>query len=102
MEPISEEQFSELLQSRLGDSWERALTAFRDCGPNLSCDVVNVLLHAADQGKVGEVLGILEEHYQSHLSYQHPRIRGTVVNHLMGVNPTEAMFPRICQEILGL
>ena len=65
-------------------------------------DVTNVVLHAVDQGKVEEVLGILEEHCQSHLRFQHPDIRGTVSDGLLGVNPTQAMFLRICQQILKL
>ena len=99
---VSEQQFSEVLQSRLGASWDRALTVFRNYGENLTYDVTNGLLHAADNGKVDDVLGILEEHYQSHLQFQHPEIRGTVEERLLGVNPTRTMFLRICQETLGL
>ncbi|TSC92371.1 MAG: hypothetical protein CEN89_736 [Candidatus Berkelbacteria bacterium Licking1014_7] len=102
MTKIDEQQFRDILQSKLGAAWDRAFTAFRNYGPNLGYDVTNVLLHAADQGKVDEVLGILEEHYQSHLQYQHPEIRGTVGDRLLGVNPTQAMFLRICQQTLGL
>ena len=102
MAKIGEEQFRDILQPKLGASWDRALTVFRNCGPNLGYDVTNVLLHATDQGKVDEVLGILEGHYQSHLQYQHPEIRGTVVDRLLGVNPTHEMFLRICQYTLGL
>jgi len=102
MPKVSEQQFRDILQPKLGASWDRALTAFRNCGENLGYDVTNVLLHAADQGKVDEVLGTLEEHYQSHLSFQHPEIRGTVSDRLLGVNPTQAMFLRICQQTLGL
>jgi len=102
MAKINEQQFRDILQSKLGASWDRALTVFRNCGPNLGYDVTNVLLHAADQGKVDEVLDILEEHYRSHLRYQHPEIRGTVSDRLLGVNPTQAMFLRIFQHTLGL
>ena len=102
MAKINEQQFRDILQSKLGASWNRALTAFRNCGPNLGYDVTNVLLHAADQGKVEEVLGTLEEHYQSHLQFQHPEIRGTVGDRLLGVNPTQAMFLRLCQQTLEL
>jgi hypothetical protein len=102
MAKISEQQFRDILQSKLGASWDRALSVFHNCGPNLAYDVTNVLLHATDQGKVDEVLGILEEHYQSHLQFQHPEIRGTVSDRLLGVNPTQAMFLRICQQKLGL
>lgn len=102
MTRISEEEFRHLLRSKLGPDWKRALTVFRNCGPNLGYDVTNVLLHGADQEKVDEVLGILEEHYRSHLQYQHPEIRGMVGDVLLGVNPTEAMFLRICQYTLRL
>ena len=102
MAKINEQQFRDILQSKLGASWERALAVFRNCGPNLGYDVTNVLLHAADQGKVDEVLAIIEDHYRSHLQYQHPKIRGTVGDRLLGVNPTQAMFLRLCQQTLGL
>ena len=102
MAKINEEQFRNILQSKLGASWDRALTVFCNYGPNLGYDVTNVLLQAADQEKVDEVLDILEEHYQSHLQYQHPDIRGTVGDRLFGVNPTQMMFLRICQQTLGL
>ena len=102
MAKINEQQFRDILQSKLGASWDRALTVFRNCGPNLGYDITNVLLHGTDQGKVDEVLGILEEHYRSHLQYQHPEIRGTVGDRLLGVNPTQTMFLRLCQQTLGL
>jgi len=102
MAKINEQQFRDILQSKLGVSWDRALTVFRNCGPNLGYDVTNVLLHATDQGKVDEVLDTIEKHYQSHLQYQHPEIRGTVSDRLLGVNPTQAMFLRICEQTLGL
>lgn len=104
MAKINEEQFREALQSRLGAEWERALTTFRNYSPNLGYDVTNVLLQAADQGqeKVEEVLGILEEHYEKYLQCQHPEIRGTVVDRLLGVNRTQEMFLSICKQTLGL
>ncbi len=102
MPRISEQQFRDILQSKLGTSWEHALTVFRNYGENLAYDVTNVLLHAADQGEVDEMLGILEEHYESHLQFQHPEIRGTVKDQLLGVNPTQTMFLRICQQTLRL
>ena len=102
MPKVNEMLFTEIFQSKLGTSWNRALTAFRNFGPNLGYDVTNVLLHAADQRKVDEVLGILEDHYQSHLQYQHPEIRGTVSDRLLGVNETQVMFVRICEDTLGL
>ncbi len=102
MVKINEQQFRDILQSKLGAAWDRALTAFRNCGPNLGYDVTNVLLHATNQGKVDKVLDIIEKHYQSHLQYQHPDIRGTIGDLLLGINPTQAMFIRICQQTLGL
>ncbi len=104
MTRVNEQQFRDTLQSKLGTSWDRALTVFHNCGPNLAYDVTNVLLHAADQGqrKVDEVLGILEDHYQDHLQHQHPEIRGTIDDRLLGVNPTKEMFCRLCQQTLGL
>lgn len=102
MPRIDEQLFQHLLQSKLGDSWDRALTVFRNYGENKSYDVTNVLLHASDKGKVEEVLEILEEHYNSHLQNQHPEIRGLVSDNLLGVNPTEDMFLRLCRHTLDL
>ena len=102
MSKVNEQQFCEIFQSKLGDSWDRALTVFRNYGEILAYDVTNVLLHATDQGKADEVLGILEKHYESHLKFQHPEIRGTVEDSLLGVNPTQNMFLRICQQTLSL
>lgn len=102
MPKVSESVFQNVLKEKLGDSWERSLTLFRNCGEHLGWGVTNVLMHAADKGKVSEVLDTIEEHYTSHLQYQHPEIRGTVGDRLLGVNPTERMFLKICQETLGL
>lgn len=102
MDTVSEKLFNELLQSKLGASWDRALRLFRNCGENLSYDVTNVLIHAADKGKIEEVLKILEEHYESHLQFQHPEIRGQVRDNLLHVNPTQEVFLRICVQTLGL
>lgn len=102
MHRVNAEEFQAALKPRLGDLWERALTIFAFYGENLSFDVTNVLSHAADQDKVEEVLKILEEHYESHLRFQHPEIRGTVEDLLLGVNPTQAMFLRIFEDTLGL
>ena len=98
----NEEIFTEFLKEKLEDLWERALEVFNKYGPNLSFDVTNVIMHAIDQSKVEDILLILEEHYDEHLKFQHPDIRGTVSNRLLGVNPTESMFLRICQNILKL
>ena len=101
MPRVSEEDFQEILQAKLGSDWERASKVFREFGANRAIDVVNVLLHAVDKNKVDEVLGILEEHYQKHLQFQHPEIRGAVSNDL-GINETEKMFLGICKVTLGL
>lgn len=102
MAKISEQQFRDILQSKLGSFWGRAFVVFRNYGEHLAYDVTNVLLHAADQGKVDEVLEILEEYYQSHLRFQHPAIRGTVTDRLLGINPTQKMFLSVCRQTLGL
>jgi len=102
MPTINERQFQEALQPKLGDDWDRALVVFRNFGERLSWDIANVLLHAADQEKVGEVLEILEEHYREHLQYQHPDIRGAISDRLLGVNKTQVMFLILCEKTLGL
>lgn len=102
MSKVNKQQFSDLFQSKLGTAWGRALTIFENYGPHLGYDVTNVLLHAVDQEKVAEVLNILDEHYQSHLKYQHPKIRGTVCDNFLGVNATQVMFVRLCTQTLGL
>ena len=75
MDKIEEQDFCQLLKLKLTDFWDRGLTVFRNYSPNLSYDVTNVMLHAVDQKKVDEVLCILEEHYETHLQFQHPDIR---------------------------
>src|SRR3972149_10126347 len=99
---VSEEKFQRLLQPRLTDQWDRAASLFKNYGPNLSFDVANVLIHAVDQGKAEEILDILETHYEEHLQFQHPEIRGTVRDNLLAVNPTQTMFLRICTINLNL
>lgn len=101
MPKMTEGVFNGVLKEKLGSSYERGLTLFRNCGENLGWDVTNVLMHAVDKGKVPEVFDIIEEHYTSHLQYQHPEIRG-MVNGDFCVNPTQVMFQQICKEILGL
>ncbi|MDP3685276.1 MAG: hypothetical protein Q8R32_00410 [bacterium] len=99
---MTEQVFQELLETGLGDLYPRALEVFRNCGSLLSFDVTNVLMHAREQGreKTEEVLGMLEEHYEKHLQFQHPDIRGNVEK--LGVNPTERLFLGICQHVLNL
>jgi len=75
---------------------ERTRKVFEGYGSRLAFDVMNVLLHAVDKEKVGEVLWILERHYQDDLQYQHPGIRGTVGQ------KTERVLIRICRDTLEL
>lgn len=96
---VNEEQFRELLGARLGQNIDRAICIFINFGPTLSYDVTNIMLHAVDRGKEGEVLAILEEHWEKYLQFQYPR--GTVES-MSGVNVTEQTFLRICQQILAL
>lgn len=87
--------------ARMGEHRARAEQMFSDYGTNLEGDVANVLLHAADQGKVPMVLDLLAAHYQKDLQFQHPVIRGTVLDDLQ-VNRTQVMFLDICKDVLGL
>ena len=50
MNEINEERLQELLRSKLGAYWDRALSVFRDYGKNLSQDVINILLKAVEAG----------------------------------------------------
>lgn len=97
---ISEERFEQFLKDLLGREWDRALKLFRNFGPHLSQRVTGSLLYASERGKVEDVLGILERHYDEHLQYQHPDIRGEVS--ISGANPTTSVFDRICRDTLGL
>lgn len=101
MPNIGQDQFSEILEAKLGDYFNRALTVYKNYGLPLSWDVSNVLLHAVDQNKVEEVLAILEKHWESNLKLQHPDIRGGVYNSL-GINETELMFINLCEDTLNL
>lgn len=98
---VTAERFSEELQPKLDHEYNRAFDLFIKCGRNLSFDVTNVLLHAADQGKVDEVLDIIEEQYETNLQFQHPNIRGHVEN-WAGVNLAKETFRKICKEVLRL
>jgi hypothetical protein len=98
---ITETLFSELLEDKLGEQYNRALVLFRDSGKLLSFDVVNVLLHASEKNEVENVLTELEKHWEEHLQYQHPEIRGTIHNSV-GINQTELMFLNICENVLKL
>jgi hypothetical protein len=99
---ITEEQFEELFKAKLGGHYERALKIFKHYGTLLSWDVTNILFHAADQGKVDTVLTELEKHWEEHIQFQHPEIRGTVNDAGTGVNKTQQMFLHLCQDILQL
>ena len=101
MQPIDEKQFQELLQHKLGESWERALAVFKNYNPPLGFDVSNMLLHATEKGKVNEVLSALEKHFEKHLQFQHPKLRGRMTDAL-GTNQTEQMMLDICQRVLEL
>lgn len=92
-----------ILKNKLGSLYGRAEMVLGDYGERLSFDVLNVLLHASDQGeeKIKEVLNLLEKHFKEHLMYQHPDIRGTVYSSI-GVNKTQTFFLEVCKEILGL
>lgn len=100
---VSERQFFDILAPKLGTFWTRALAVFRNYGEQMSWDVTDVLICAADHGqvKVNEVLGILEEHYRSHLRFQPLEIRGTVKQELFGVNKTQELFDTILTKVLG-
>jgi hypothetical protein len=98
---VSEEKFREVFGPKLGQHIDRSVVVLNDFGPQLSYDVANVMLHAADKGKEDEVLTILEKHWKEHLQFQHPDIRGTVES-MPGVNQTQQMFLRICKETLAL
>jgi hypothetical protein len=98
---VSKERFCEELQSKLDGEYGRAFDLFTKCGRNLSFDVTNMLLHAADQGKVSEVLDIIEKQYETNLQFQHPDIRGRVRN-WAGMNLTEVAFRKIYEEVLRL
>jgi hypothetical protein len=100
LKAVSETRFRELLAAGLGQYIDRAVVVLNNYGARLSFDVANVMLYAAEKGKVEEVLGIMEKHWEEHLNFQHPDIRGLVVD--MGVNLTQQMFLKICKETLGL
>jgi len=101
LQVVSEERFREVLGTKLGQHLDRAVTVLNNFGPKLSYDVANVMLHAVDKGNEDEVLTILEKHWEEHLQFQHPEIRGTVES-MPGVNQTQQTFLRICQQTLAL
>ncbi len=104
MSVINEDGFHKVFKHLLGDMFDRAFVVFRNYGPHLSVKFSSLLMSAVEQGEVvvAEVLGILEDHYKTHLSYQRPDVRGTVEDTLLGVNQTTELFERIYKETLGL
>lgn len=100
---ITKDQFMELFKKKLGDLYERAEKTFGNFGVFSSWNITNVLAHASDQGreKTLEVLAILEKHFNDHLQFQHPEIRGTVCDSF-AFNKTDKMFLDVCQDVLKL
>lgn len=92
-----------ILKEKLGSLYKRAEIIFSNYGEKLSFDVANVLMHATDQREetIKEVLDLLEKHFDKHLVYQHPDVRGTVYNSV-GINETKVMFLDICEKVLDL
>lgn len=101
MSTIENEQVKQQIRKMLGQNYDRAMKVFDDYGPELGLQVMNSLSHAVDQKKVGEILGILEDHFEHHLSLQHPAARGQLVD-MMHQDPTKQMFLRIYKDVLHL
>lgn len=97
---ISEKQFREALEEKLGENTDRAVQILNRYGKLLSYDVFNVMLHGVDQHKELEILDLLEEHWQKQLQWLHPDIRGRIET--AGVNQTEEFFKNICTKTLEL
>lgn len=99
---ITAEQFEQHVAKKIASQAEagRARRIFSSYGPATAWDVTNVLMHAIDLGKLLEVLAILEKHFDDHLKFQHPEIKGRVVDG--AVNPTKVMFRSICTDTLKL
>ena len=97
------ENSRKILKNKLGLLYERAEKVFNNYGEKLSFDVANVLMHAVDRDvkTVKEVLGLLEKHFDKHLVFERPDVRGELCNSL-GVNETQVMFLFICEKTLGL
>ncbi len=99
---ITAEQFEQHVAKKIASQGDagRARRVFSSYGPALAWDATNVLMHAIDLEKLPEVLVILEKHFDDHLKFQHPEIRGRVVDG--AVNQTKAMFRSICTDTLKL
>ena len=95
--------FKKILEEKLGPLYGRAEIIFDNYGEKLSFDVANVLMHAVDKSvdTVKEVLNLLEKHFEKHLAFQHPDVKGEICNSF-GVNETQVMFLSICEKTLGL
>jgi len=98
---VTSDRFDELFAVKLGKEFARAKKVFENFGEALSWDVANMLMHAADQGKAGEVLTEMEKHYEEYLKGQHPGLRGIALDS-MGVNRMKEMFMGIIKDILRL
>jgi hypothetical protein len=81
--------------------YDRAIVVFRNYGSNLSILVYSAFILAPMYDKVDEVLAILEEHFENHLGYQDPDVRGVISDELIGVNPTMLMFRNIFDVTLS-
>ncbi len=92
---VNEQTFRLVLERQLGDSFERALMVFQGYGKHLSYQVYYTMMFAVAYGEVPNVLAVLEEHFDIHLYFQHPEIRGLVTDSLLGVNETLQLFSRI-------
>lgn len=102
MVTISETQFAELAQYKLGEAWGRGLAVFRNYGFHLASEVALVLLYAVGQNKTNEALVVLEEHYDNHLKNVDPEIRRMARDGLVCLYETRSMFIRIYGQVLGL
>lgn len=92
-------KFCNVFQRKLGVFPDRVSAIFRNYGPNLKDAVDNVLLHAAEQGKMDKVVGLLETHYEKYLQFQRPEVRG--LESQCG-SPTGDVFLFISSQILAL
>ena len=102
MPQITEKQFIDLLSQKLDHvDLKRAVALFRNYGPATGAEVLNVLLHATERRKVISVITALEIHWDRHLQFQHPYVRGTIRGP-HGENATENMFLDVRSAILRL
>jgi cell division FtsZ-interacting protein ZapD len=57
---IDESYFEVTLRTKLGQQYERALAVFQKFGQQKALDVVQILVHAADENRETEILKDLE------------------------------------------